>query len=261
MPKVTQISLINTATTATSFMITDNSFVRRINYNNLKSTFITDILESGTLIGPTGPQGFSGYSGRSGFSGISGFSGRSGYSGLSGYSGMNPGPSGYSGYAGVGVPVGGNTGTFLVKLSSLSYDVGWTSTNVSGGIGLMSRTNIAATTTNIANSGTSNITFNGYKGYALYKIQTSHAAFVTIYSDVASRTADAARSEITDPNPGSGVIAEVITLGNQTVKMTPAVIGYIDENTSTTYIPARVKNLSGTSTTITVTLTILGIEQ
>lgn len=44
MPKVTQLSFISTATEATSFVVSDNTFVRRLNYNNLKQTITQEIL-------------------------------------------------------------------------------------------------------------------------------------------------------------------------------------------------------------------------
>lgn len=264
MPKVTHLSLISTSTTATSFLVTDNTYARRINYENLKQTLVSDILASGTLIGPTGPQGISGYSGYSGYGGTGGSgegtSGYSGYSGTSGYSGYS-GTSGYSGFSGIGIPAGGLLGQSLVKLSNNDYDTTWSTISGGSGVGLMSRTVVNGTTTNISNNASENLTLTGFKGYVLYKIQTSHAAFVTIYSDIASRTSDAGRSELTDPSPGAGIIAEVITTGNQTVTITPAAIGFNNESTPTTDVYIRVKNLNGSSAAITVTLTILGVEQ
>jgi hypothetical protein len=107
-------------------------------------------------------------------------------------------------------------------------------------------------------SGTYNIT--GYVGYGLYKIQTSVAAWVVIYDSVASSTADSSRAITTDPTPGSGVIAEAITTGSQTVKFTPAVMGYSDESPPTSNIPIKLTNLSGGTTAITVTLTLIRLE-
>jgi hypothetical protein len=151
----------------------------------------------------------------------------------------------------------------LVKLSGTNYDTGWAtiSGGGGGGPGLNSRESVAVTTLSIANNATANLTFTGHKGYVLYSIAASHSAFVTVYSDVLSRTNDALRTEITDPLPGAGVVAEIITSGNQTIKLTPAVVGFNNETVPTTDIPVRVKNLSGASAAITVTLTLLGIEQ
>ena len=94
----------------------------------------------------------------------------------------------------------------------------------------------------------------------LYKITTSHAAWVRLYVSNATRTADASRAQGIDPSYDAGVIAEVITTGSQTVILAPAVFGFNDEATPTTNIPVAVTNLSGSAATITVTLTLLQAE-
>ena len=122
------------------------------------------------------------------------------------------------------------------------------------------RTTVNSTTASLANAATGNLTITGYKGYFLYKIQTSAAAWVRIYTDTASRTADAGRNELTDPTPGSGVIAEVITTGAQTILISPGAIGFSNEGTPSTNIELTVTNKSGGTTAITVTLTVLPLE-
>jgi hypothetical protein len=123
-----------------------------------------------------------------------------------------------------------------------------------------SRTTVNAITASLANAATGNLTITGYKGYFLYKIQTSAAAWVRIYTDTASRTADAARNELTDPNPGSGVIAEVITTGAETILISPGAMGFSNESTPSTNIELAVTNKSGSTAAITVTLTVLQLE-
>ena len=83
--------------------------------------------------------------------------------------------------------------------------------NTTNSAGLQSRTTVSATNS-IAANGIANISMTTPKTYALLSIETSHAAWVTLYSDTASRTADSSRNETTDPVAGSGVLAEVITL-------------------------------------------------
>jgi hypothetical protein len=126
--------------------------------------------------------------------------------------------------------------------------------------GSYSRTTASATTSSIANNSTGNIAITGFKSYMVLKVQTSAAAWVRLYSDVASRTADSTRDILTDPAPGSGVLAEFITSGAQTVLVTPAVLGFNSESSPTTSIPVAVTNKSGSTTTITVTLTLLQLE-
>ena len=64
--------------------------------------------------------------------------------------------------------------------------------NVSWGTPAGQRTT-AQVTVNIANEAVSNTSFTTPKGYALIKVSTTHAAWVTLYTDTGSRTADASR--------------------------------------------------------------------
>lgn len=158
-------------------------------------------------------------------------------------------------------------GTLSVQLSDISAtgtrdattflrgDGTWTASS-----GLVSRTTASGSNGIYSVGATTSYSITGFKGYGLYKIQTSAAAWVVVYDSVASRTADASRSQSTDPTPGSGVIAEAITTGAQTVKFSPGVIGYSDETPATNAIPIKVTNLSGGITTITVTLTLVCLE-
>ena len=130
-----------------------------------------------------------------------------------------------------------------------------------GGIGLSSRTTAQAITVSLANNATDlTQSITGFKGYALYSIQVTAAAWVRIYTSQAARSADSSRLQTTDPTPGSGVVAEVITSGAATHLITPSAIGFSSESTPTTAIPITVTNLSGSQATITVTLTLLQLE-
>ena len=130
----------------------------------------------------------------------------------------------------------------------------------SGGVGLVSRTAVFGSTATLANGATENVAIIGAKGYILYKIQTSVAAWVRIYTTSAARTADSSRTEGVDPAPGAGVISEVITTGAATVIMSPGVVGFNDEVVPTTSIYLAITNKSGASSVVTATLTILQIE-
>ena len=130
-----------------------------------------------------------------------------------------------------------------------------------GGGGLQSRAALAVTTASIADGAIDNITFTGAaKGYVLYKIQTTGAAWVRIYTDISSRTADASRAEGVDPTAGAGVVAEVITTGAQTILISPGALGFNNETSPVDQIYAAVTNKTGGNATITVTLTVLKIE-
>jgi hypothetical protein len=126
--------------------------------------------------------------------------------------------------------------------------------------GLKSRDNLIESTGSINNGSSANINITGYRGYMLYKIETSAAAWVRLYVSAAARTADAARTQGQDPLPGSGVVAEVITTGAETVIVAPGVIGFNNELPITNIIPTAVTNLSGGTANITVTLTAVEME-
>jgi plastocyanin len=132
--------------------------------------------------------------------------------------------------------------------------------SASGGSSLPSRISPSQATSSIANGAVANLDITGFKGYALYTITTSAAAWVTLYTDGAARTADGSRTESTDPAPDAGVVAEVITTGAQTVRLSPGAIGYNLETSPTTNIPVTVRNKSGGNATITVALQILQLE-
>ena len=152
-------------------------------------------------------------------------------------------------FVGAGVTVTGTLGTKTITISG----------GGAGG-GLASRQTFNAATNSIADGAVGNITITAYKTYSLLKIQTSAAAWVTLYTDQASRTADANRSETTDPLPGSGVIAEVITTAAATQIITPATIGWNNESTPVASVYAKVVNKSGGAAAITVTITVVQLE-
>jgi hypothetical protein len=116
----------------------------------------------------------------------------------------------------------------------------------------------AQVTVSLANEALSNTSFTTPKTYALLKVTTSHAAWVTLYSDTAARTNDASRAINVDPLPGSGVLSEVITTGNQIQLITPGTICFNSAGTGTTY--AKIVNKSGSTSNITVTLTYVVLE-
>ena len=129
-----------------------------------------------------------------------------------------------------------------------------------GGSSLQSRTTDTATTGSLASGAAVNLNMTTAKSYVLQKIQTDYAAWVTVYTDVTSRTNDASRAETTDPLPGSGVIAEVITSGATTQILTPGVIGWNNDSTPSTNTYLKVVNKESSSYPITVTLHYLKLE-
>ena len=250
--------------------------------------------------GATGPAGADGATGPAGDTGPTGPAGPAGDTGPTGPAGDTgptgpAGPQGDPGPAGQGVPAGGTTGQILAKIDGTNYNTQWIPAPSGGGAtdldgltdviitspsngqvlkfngtnwvngadsttSLFSRSTSSASTSSLADDASENINITGFKSYALLKIETSAAAWVRLYSDSASRTADQSRLEGVDPTPGSGVIAEVITTGSQTIIITPGTIGFNNEGTPTTAVPIRVTNKSGGTTSITVTLTLIQLE-
>jgi len=131
---------------------------------------------------------------------------------------------------------------------------------ISASASAYSRTEHVVMTSPLYNNDTANVTFTGYKSYALLKIYTNPAAWVRLYATSAARSSDSARAQTTDPTPGSGVIAEVITSGEQTVLMTPGVIGFNDDGTPSTTIYAAITKFGAGQQAVTVILTLVQLE-
>jgi hypothetical protein len=129
-----------------------------------------------------------------------------------------------------------------------------------GGSSLQERGTLTVSTGTIGNNLSADVALIGFKSYALLKIQTNVAAWVTVYTSSTARTLDSGRQETTDPLPGSGVIAEIITTGPSTQALTPVPIGFNDDETPSENIYLKIVNKSGSSAAITITLTILQLE-
>ena len=126
--------------------------------------------------------------------------------------------------------------------------------------GLQSRTSANAITNSIANDQKFDLTIVAAKTYALHAIETSHAAWVTLYSSADARFNDQNRTETSDPLPGAGVLAEVITSDGARQPLTPGVIGFNDNNPVNNSAFLKVVNKSGSSAAITVTLHYVPLE-
>ena len=146
---------------------------------------------------------------------------------------------------------------------TVSGATGEVTINASGGGGsLASRTTKNATTASLNAAASGDLSITAFKAYNLLKIAIDHPAWVRLYVDSASRTSDASRAEGTDPAPGSGVIAEVLTstAGASTFLMSPGVIGWNNDGTPSTTVYAKVTNKDSSARAITVTLTLIQAE-
>ena len=129
-----------------------------------------------------------------------------------------------------------------------------------GATGLQNRVSTSATTSSIADDASDDISVTGYNSYALLSVQTDRAAWVTVYSSSSARSSDSSRTINTDPDPGSGVIAEVVTDAAATQIITPAAVGFNESTSDSGTIYMKVVNLSGSTSTVQVTLTVLKLE-
>jgi len=121
-------------------------------------------------------------------------------------------------------------------------------------------TTATVTASSLAADATANLSVTAHKGYVLYSITASQPCRVRLYTDAASRTADAARGQFQTPTANSGLIAEAIFVSAGTVNYTPAVYGYNNESTPTTTAPIAVDNTGSSAQTINVSLTVLQLE-
>ena len=178
-----------------------------------------------------------------------------------------------SDYAWVAQTTDTNTTTFLgLTDTPSSFTAGkWLKVNAGGTAleeadapssqGLSPRGTAAATTGTVAAGADINLDItNVAKSYGVLKIHTSHPSWVVLYTSQAARTADSTRSITTDPVPGAGVVAEVITVGDVTQVISPMLCGYNDESTPVTTVYAKVRNETTSSNNITVTLTFVPLE-
>ena len=156
----------------------------------------------------------------------------------------------------------GSAGTinFGIGLDVSPVSAGVVTVTSSGG-SLQSRTVVSASTTSIADDAVGFASVTAFKSYAIMKVGLSTEAWIRLYTDSTSRDNDVNRGIGEDPTPGSGVIAEVVTTGISTQQMiTPfAMGGNMDDPVSDT-LYVSIKNLSGSTQSITANLTILQLE-
>jgi hypothetical protein len=157
-----------------------------------------------------------------------------------------------------GFPVG--SATTIDLGSGLSVEVSAGVATITSGAG-GGRTIVSGSTTSITDGSIGNIDITGNKTYALMKIGLSTTGWIRLYTDSTSRANDINRGLGTDPVPGSGVIAEVVTTGISTQQIvSPFAMGGNLMDPVDTTIYASITNLSGSTQTITANLTILPLE-
>lgn len=276
MPNITLLPTITTVTNATTFVIVDNRLTRRVNYLNFLTQISTDL----TIAGFKGDPGAPGSTGTNGLGVIPGgtanqvlakinstdyntrWQSLAAVSTTGNYSSLTGIPTAYTATS-INVFLDVDTVTSPPSNNqALVWNASSSTWKPASVIGLSSRATVQATTgISIASAATSNCQTVGAKSYLLSKVTTNYPAWVRIYSDGVSRSADSGRTEGNDPLPGSGVIAEVITsVGALTQLITPGVLGFNNDTTTTSTIYLTVTNKDSVSRIVNVDLTILQLE-
>ena len=211
-------------------------------------------------LGPTGPTGAAGATGPTGASGAVGATGPTGASGSPGTAGAT-GPTGPAGAAGATGPTGstgadgatgptGSTGT--TGATGPTGSIG--ATGPTGANGFAARQNLVITTSSLADTGVYTAEPTVAAGYRLLRIVTDYPARVRVYGSTAARTADASRTIGTDPTGNHQVILDFVTsVGLLDYWINPIADGYTAD--SSTSMPIAITNMSGSTRTITATLT------
>lgn len=141
------------------------------------------------------------------------------------------------------------------------YDSFWIEIGSSEVATLYNRATFSTATGSLASNATIDINLPAYKSYALLKVCIDAPCWLRLYTDTTSRTNDATRPIYTDPVAGSGVVAEIITAGDECVKMTPFVFGGNLATTPTNEIYLKATNLDTSTIDINIELTLIRLEQ
>lgn len=160
--------------------------------------------------------------------------------------------------------VNASPGTYT--LSTVVVDAKGRVTSASSGSAtsaLPTRQTVTATTGSLANGASADLNISNIgKACTILKISTNAAAWVRIYSTSSYRTADSSRSITVDPTGQHGVLLEAITTGSLlSLDATQNITTWSAETSPVSFCPMRVTNISGSTTTITVTLSVIIYEQ
>lgn len=159
-----------------------------------------------------------------------------------------------------GVGSGGTLGGVKVDGSTVTINGSGVITATVAALTYGTRSTVSTTTASLAAAASATATVVVGKGYVLYSIQVDRGAWVTVYSSSTAQSGDSSRTITTDPTPGAGVIAESITTTATTTYFSPAVYGYNNDGSVTTNAYLKVYNNSGSTGTVTVTLTFQRLE-
>lgn len=126
--------------------------------------------------------------------------------------------------------------------------------------GLASRATATLTTGSLADGASTSTTITLSKTARILSVQLDRAARVAFYATTAIRDADVGRAVLVDPP--NGTYLEVVSTGAATYYISGAASGLVSnmETSPTTAIAVNVYNLSGSASTVTVTVKYLQLE-
>lgn len=126
--------------------------------------------------------------------------------------------------------------------------------------GLSSRATATLTTGSLADGASTSTTITLGKTARILSVQLDRAARVAFYATTAIRDADVGRAVMTDPPNGTYI--EVVSTAAATYYMSGNASGLVSnmEGSPTTSIAVNVYNLSGSSSTVTVTVVYVQLE-
>ena len=280
MPNITLLTTLSTVTNATTFVVVDNALTRRFTFASLRNQLASELSSSVLFRGAPGTPGAAGTNGQGVPQGGNArqvlakvdyndynttWINNAAISTSGAYSLLVGAPPSYSATSINSFIDVNTTGTYAptngqaLLWNSISNE--WRPAAIGTGLGLTSRTTVNAVTSLLPVSASGDCQVVGFRSYLLSKVSTDYPAWVRIYSDVNSRAADSTRTEGTDPLPGKGVIAEVITTaGSLTQLITPGVFASNSDTITTTTVYLSVTNKHTATTIINVSLTILQLE-
>lgn len=248
------------------------------NFSEIYATFGNGTNLTPVYTGPQGAQGFigpqgsQGVQGAQGIQGVLGPQGSQGSQGIQGAAGGGPqgaqgvqGSPGVQGASGVQGPYGPQGSQGLQGAQGVQGAPGFGPQGIQGpqgvaGGALGGRVTVSFTATSVPSGSPTYLTITGFKTYLLTKIDISAASWITIYTDTTSRDNDSSRTETTDPLPGSGVIAEIITTAAASQLITPGTIGFNNDAIPSTNIYLKLVNKTGSTTNFTGSLTLVQME-
>jgi hypothetical protein len=157
-----------------------------------------------------------------------------------------------------GSPSDGQVPAYVAADGRIEWTTPFGGSGASGGV----RATQSKTTGSLANNATENSTVTMNKSFTIVQVTVNKAARLRLYSTAAARTADAARANSVPPTPGTehGCIIDLYldTSDKFTWFLSPCADGANLDGTPTASIYYALTNLSGSTGTVTFTVTFIG---